>query len=169
MAGILVPQRFGEYTENWSKNSAIRASNFGVMADPPGIVADPLTGSQRLGPVHMIGDTLGKGKVERGGNPKVMIYQVKWERQAAISHGVFATPWVCNLAASKRPTARTRCPGYPQLGNPRRQATARLLLTDATRLDSPSACFFHELAFHFEGGSDHRAYSLCHLFRPVCL
>jgi len=25
--------------------------------------------------VHMIGDTLGKGKVERGGNPKVMIYQ----------------------------------------------------------------------------------------------
>jgi hypothetical protein len=49
MAGISVPQRFGEYTENWSKKSAIRASNFGVMANPPWILADPTTGSQRLG------------------------------------------------------------------------------------------------------------------------
>ena len=31
--------------------------------------------------VHMISDTLGRGKVARGGNPKVMIYQ--WVRDVA--------------------------------------------------------------------------------------
>ena len=33
---------------------------------------------QGVVPVHMIGETLGRGKVEGGGYPKAMTYQLGW-------------------------------------------------------------------------------------------